>query len=159
EFEPHDDEIQYEVSSVRDGKKQTHARGILSDATEKSIARYADPAEIRESLTLRWEGEAGKKVFYREYQNNGIEYGPYFQGVQALWGSENESLGIIELPKEYQEDLSRYYLPVGLVDAALQCIGGIWRMDDRSNGSGDIYLPYSIGRFEVYHPLESRLFA
>jgi len=158
-FEPHDHEIQYEISSIRDGKKQTHARGLLSDAIRQSHQRSADLAEIKRSLTLRWEGEADKKIFYREYQKNGIEYGPYFQGVQALWGSENESLGLIELPKEYQEDLSRYHLPVGLVDSALQCIGGIWPADDRPNGNGEIHLPYSIGRFEVYRPLESQLFA
>ena len=159
ELELHDNEIQCEISSIGAGKKQTHARGILSHAARKSNVRSADPAEIRGSLTLRWEGEAGKKIFYREHQKSGIEYGPYFQGVQALWGSENESLGIIELPKEYQEDLSRYYLPIGLVNSALQCISGIWAADDRSNANHEIHLPYSIGRFEVYQPLESRLFA
>ncbi|HKX29264.1 MAG TPA: SDR family NAD(P)-dependent oxidoreductase, partial [Blastocatellia bacterium] len=159
ELEPHDNEVRYEISSIGEGRKQIHARGILSHAAGRSNVQSVDLAAIRGALALRWEGEAGKQIFYREYQKRGIEYGSYFQGVQALWGSEDESLGIIELPKEYQEDLSRYYLPIGLVDSALQCIGGIGLADDRLNADREIHLPYSIGRFEIYQPLESRLFA
>ena len=50
-----------------------------------------------------WEGQA----FMRPYSKVGIEYGEYFQGVQALWGTDQESLGLVQLPESYKKELVR----------------------------------------------------
>ncbi|WP_206600466.1 SDR family NAD(P)-dependent oxidoreductase [Chromobacterium sphagni] len=153
QLERHDGAIRFEIATTGESGRQVHAQGMVALDEAPRQAPAVDIEATLNRLELRWEGEAGRAEFYAWHRGKGIDYGPYFQGLAGLWGTAEESMGLVVLPAGCEADLVRYQLPPSIADAALQCVSGI------AAGAGDgLALPYSIGRIEVLRQPQGRVF-
>ena len=76
-----------------------------------------------------------------------MEYGPRFQGLQAIYRSAGESLGLVEMAAEADPELARYHCHPALLDAALQGMAAGLPDSYTEQGLG---IPVGIERYCVY---------
>jgi tyrocidine synthetase-3 len=132
-------EIVYEVYSWPDGEDKNeliHGQGRLG-YKQLPPAPSFDIARIKNRLTNQKQGGA----CYDLFQKTGIKYGASFQGIEALYYNEEESLSKINLPKE-----SGFVLQPGLLDCALQAFMQL----SAAKGLAGLMLPYSIKELKLY---------
>ncbi len=100
-----------------DGGWTRHAVGIVGRCEEAAAA----PAALAD-LTWPPEGSVPEHVdsFYDELGALGIECGPAFQGVRALWRRGEELFAELELAEEQARDGARFGVHPLLLDAAFQ---------------------------------------
>ncbi|WP_218651874.1 type I polyketide synthase [Nostoc sp. C052] len=84
------------------------------------------------------------KAFYQQLQQQGIDYGSSFQGLQKLQRGQNQALGQIQLPANLHQDCN-YWLHPALLDAAMQVVGGLVEIDRVCT-----YVPVGVERLIVY---------
>ncbi|MCY1071297.1 type I polyketide synthase [Nannocystis sp. RBIL2] len=91
------------------------ARATRCDATSPIIRDLAEiRARCRESLT----GDA----FYKKLNQQGLEYGPAFRGVQSLVHGPGEALAELRLPPALAATAERHRIHPALLDAGLHTI-------------------------------------
>ena len=152
ELKPGHDAIQFEVfSDGEGGRKVLHSQGKILYASDSELAApadYVDLAAIRARCTKVMDGRDAYPLF----KSFGLDLGPGFQSLHEVFRSEQESLGLLQLPASRLDDLQALLLHPSLVDGALQAgvaaqLGG---------ASSEMLVPFSIGEVEVIHPLPSR---
>ncbi|MFD0350627.1 polyketide synthase dehydratase domain-containing protein [Kitasatospora aburaviensis] len=90
-----------------------HATGTLTpDAPAVSSDLVAWPPAGAEPV--------GLDGCYRRFADLGIDYGPAFRGLRALWRRGEEVFAEVALAEEDRADAGRYGLHPALLDAALQ---------------------------------------
>ncbi|ANN18851.1 hypothetical protein SD37_26645 [Amycolatopsis orientalis] len=67
----------------------------------------------------------------------GLEYGPVFRGLRAVWERGDEVFAEVELPREEHAGAGDFGLHPALLDAGLHALGAV------SFGGGGAYLPFS----------------
>ena len=92
------------------------------------------------------------RELYRARGSVGVELGPPFRGLTALWQGEGEALGEIALPD--QVDRNGIEVHPLLLDACSQVMSG-----GRSTAEGDttVYMPFGWERLWLTGPLPERL--
>ncbi|GAA2184179.1 hypothetical protein GCM10009785_31020 [Brooklawnia cerclae] len=107
------------------------------------------PRVVPEEEFLRGlDGGASAVENYRSLlSDNGVGVGPAFKGVRRIHSDANRALGELGL-EEPVEGLESFEIPPSLVDGGFSGIGA-WICDDRPEDRG-LYLPFSIGRMELY---------
>jgi acyl transferase domain-containing protein/acyl-CoA synthetase (AMP-forming)/AMP-acid ligase II/acyl carrier protein len=85
---------------------------------------------------------------YRALAERGVEYGPAFRGVQALWSRETETVGRIGLPDAAGE--GAYLVHPALLDACLQALAGALHEKNDAIPVRDLYLPVSVAKLTVH---------
>jgi acyl transferase domain-containing protein len=83
------------------------------------------------------------KAHYQACSEQGLDYGPLFQGIVELHQGHGEALGLIRLPD--LADAGSYQLHPALLDACLQV--SLWALSDKTS---DAYLPVALERFQLY---------
>jgi NAD(P)-dependent dehydrogenase (short-subunit alcohol dehydrogenase family)/acyl carrier protein len=149
-------------SRANDSPWTLHASGNIVRATEVA----ATTAPSRPEFTLRNEGatdsqptevgfanvlqrlespdhQADITSRYQQSREQGIDYGPAFQGVEKLFHGDGEALGHIRLPEDLTA--SEYTLHPALLDACLQVGGSIF-----PNEPGHVYLPTGLARLTQF---------
>jgi acyl transferase domain-containing protein/acyl carrier protein len=66
-----------------------------------------------------------KEEFYYGLKMRGLNYGRDFQGVERIWGKENEALANIQWPESIQFQKDDFHLHPAVLDACLQVLAGI----------------------------------
>ncbi|WP_328338409.1 SDR family NAD(P)-dependent oxidoreductase [Micromonospora sp. NBC_00421] len=93
-----------------------HATAVLADT----------PADPTFDLTA-WPPPGAVPVpvegLYDDLVAQGYEYGPVFQGVQAVWRAGETVYAEVSLPSEAHADAARFGLHPALLDAALHAVG------------------------------------
>ncbi len=79
--------------------------------------------------------------FYPRLAENGLGYGPAFQGLRAAWSADGEIFAEVGLPTRQAEEAGRYLLHPALLDSALHALG-VAPSDD-PGGTGGPNLPFS----------------
>ncbi|MBI0300315.1 SDR family NAD(P)-dependent oxidoreductase, partial [Streptomyces sp. PRKS01-29] len=111
-----------------------HAHGLLGAAAPGAEARFdfgvwppvgAEPVDVS--------GE------YARAAENGLEYGPVFQGLKRAWRRDGEVFAEVELEEGERERAGQFGLHPALFDAALHAMGV---SEDLAGGSGSL-LPFS----------------
>ncbi|MGW0769414.1 SDR family NAD(P)-dependent oxidoreductase [Streptomyces sp. NPDC002676] len=96
-----------------------HAGGVLSPG-----ARAMAPAE---SVGQAWPPAGAAPVeldgFYERLATLGLDYGPVFQGLRAVWRGDGEVFAEVALPEQAAGDATRFGLHPALLDAALHALG------------------------------------
>ncbi|MGY1583073.1 SDR family NAD(P)-dependent oxidoreductase [Streptomyces sp. MN13] len=96
-----------------------HAGGVLSAG-----ARTAAPAE---TVGQVWPPAGAEPVdltgFYERLAALGLDYGPVFQGLRAVWRGDGEVFAEVALPEQATGDAARFGLHPALLDAALHALG------------------------------------
>ncbi|MBO3682732.1 type I polyketide synthase, partial [Streptomyces sp. NEAU-YJ-81] len=91
-----------------------HAHGLLGSAAPSSEARFdfgVWPPVGAESVDVSGE--------YVRAAENGLEYGPAFQGLKRAWRRDGEVFAEVELPEGERERAGQFGLHPALFDAAL----------------------------------------
>lgn len=141
------EQLIFEIQSTQEDKIVTHSKGTVRKEIEPKVNQepYISVEEVKSRSTMEFEG----LELYRRFSKVGIDYGPYFQSIQHIWGNQFESLSILKIPQGHEEQFGQYTLHPSLVDGALQTIAGIEGHDD------DLKLPYSVECVEVKRPLSA----
>ncbi|MFD5387121.1 SDR family NAD(P)-dependent oxidoreductase [Streptomyces sp. NPDC127074] len=111
-----------------------HAHGVVGSAAPVSDTQFdfgVWPPAGAESVDVSGE--------YVRAAENGLEYGPVFQGLKQAWRRGDEVFAEVELPEEEGDRAGQFGLHPALFDAALHAMGV---SESLSGGSGS-RLPFS----------------
>ncbi|MFF5449569.1 SDR family NAD(P)-dependent oxidoreductase, partial [Streptomyces sp. NPDC012888] len=116
------------VFSRRDESWTQHAGGRLGESRGPAAAGF-------ESLR-QWPVAGSERVdlsdFYEHFREQGIDYGPAFQGLTELWRDEQSAYGLVRLPEEVPA--GDFGIHPALLDAALHVLKGSAAAQERSTG-------------------------
>ncbi|MET9611172.1 SDR family NAD(P)-dependent oxidoreductase, partial [Streptomyces sp. NPDC006512] len=84
---------------------------------------------------------------YTELAEEGVAYGPLFQGLKAAWRRGAELFTEVALPDDVRRDAARFGLHPALLDAGLHAIG---HGDDAARTSSGALLPFSWAGVSLY---------
>ncbi|ELS02296.1 polyketide synthase family protein [Xenococcus sp. PCC 7305] len=104
-------------SSNNNDQWQLHSSGRVVPLVSK-----AEDIDL-ESLQNKFIGaELDIKQYYQQCQKRGLNYGQSFRAIKKLWATDNQALGLIELPNNLTKNSNNYYLHPALLDACLQIL-------------------------------------
>ncbi|WP_157881440.1 type I polyketide synthase, partial [Streptomyces phaeochromogenes] len=113
-----------------------HAEGILTpDTTPTNTPTDTETWPPERAAVVSLEG------FYDRLAEQGLTYGPVFQGVRALWQRGDEVFAEVELPAQAVEQAAGFGLHPALFDAALHALAGTGQ-DDGGQEPG-AHLPFA----------------
>ncbi|HEX2134052.1 MAG TPA: SDR family NAD(P)-dependent oxidoreductase, partial [Actinophytocola sp.] len=93
-----------------------HASGLLGTSAEPTTADWAASWPPADTEPVALDG------FYDRIGDLGVDYGPAFQGLRAVWRRGDELFAEVALPEEVRADAGRYGLHPALLDAALHAM-------------------------------------
>ncbi|MDY6949878.1 MAG: type I polyketide synthase [Thermodesulfobacteriota bacterium] len=123
-----------------------HASGtVLAEKGDAKKTR-ADISGLKE----RYRQKLSVQEYYQGSQDTGIDYGPTFQGIEAIWKRDEQALGRIRLPdiSERETDKNQYLLHPVMLDCAFQLLKAV----SPREGDNTLYLPIGLDRLEVCGP-------
>jgi acyl transferase domain-containing protein/NADP-dependent 3-hydroxy acid dehydrogenase YdfG/acyl carrier protein len=130
----------------------THAEGVLvqrgSDLTKEEMAielggRAWPPTEAEPLAT---------DELYDRAAERGLEYGPAFQGLRAVWRRGEELFAEAELPEGQETEAGLFGLHPALLDAALHALG-VGRLAGLGDGRSELmWLPFSWEDVRLHAP-------
>ncbi len=143
-------EIAFEVRTIA-GKRQpvVHCQGWLSFGAAAREVQVVDLEAIRQRCPDP-EGKT-KEACYRQFQQQGLVYGPTFQVIEEVIGNQTETLVRLGLPTEVTGEA--YILHPSLLDGALQSMIGLTGGDNAPNPG--LYLPFALNKLELLAPLST----
>ena len=96
---------------------QAHASGRLS-LLSVSAPVPMDLAALQASMSA----SLSKAQHYYNMHARGLQYGPSFQGIEALWQGEQSALAKIVVPPSLVDKVNDYHLHPALLDACFQSL-------------------------------------
>jgi acyl transferase domain-containing protein/aryl carrier-like protein len=117
--------------------------------------KIESPAVDRPSIQARCRTETRGAECYPKFASRGIDYGPWFQGIDKIWSRNGESLSRITAPPGIAAELDDYRLHPVVLDACLQTISSTLP-EKRDEG---LYLPVEIDRVRVYGRTTAEMWA
>ncbi|HWO22760.1 MAG TPA: amino acid adenylation domain-containing protein [Kofleriaceae bacterium] len=132
-----------------------HASGRIAaaPAAEPARPRPVDLAAIQGRLT-----RLAATTHYASLEQLGLRYGPAFRGLQELWRTDGEVLGLVHRPAELETEPRTSAFHPALLDAALlQAIYAAVPVAQLAGAAGDTFVPTGIGRFRMLAPLRERV--
>lgn len=129
-----------------------HAQGEFVLAQKQE--RFENNLLPIDDIKARCSRTIGKTVHYTKCQEKGVDYGVHFQGLEYIWGNDEEALGLLQLPSICERDFQQYDLHPALVDSALQAIAGLF--DPLQTDSTQPMLPYAVEKVEHIRSLPKR---
>ena len=144
ELKTDENDITYEVKSIRDNMEETHSKGrIVIKDNDVQEENYIDISEIERKCT--------KTILNNEFYSwlaseSGIEYGEYFRGIKKVNISKKETLAEISLPSKFDYETSEYYCHPVLMDCALQTMACLF---GQSEEKGITKIPFSVEEVNI----------
>ena len=132
-----------------------YAQGEFILARQKDGTK--EPPLSIEDIKTRCSRKMDKLTHYTTCREKGVDYGVHFQGLEQIWGNDEEALGLFQLPACCERDFQQYQLHPTLVDSALQAIAGLF--DPLQTKTGQPMLPYAVEKVERVRPLPTRGYA
>jgi acyl transferase domain-containing protein len=100
-------------------------------------------AEDQRAIRVRCHEELSVKEHYASLRARGIEYGPSFRAVRAVFCGNNEAFGELALPKEAAAEAGMYHFHPVLLDGCLQLLAAAG--SKVAGGTpGETYLPVAV---------------
>ena len=150
------DEFSFQIFSLHESDAWTlHVSGRMEVAAPGSEPRLEDMS--LEDVKARCQNEVDVETFYDSLHEIGLDYRPYFQGVNKLWRREGEMLAQVQLPDELIAEAAENHLHPALLDGCFQ--PGLlhytlpqlgFDLDADEDAVGDIYIPVGFQRFAVF---------
>ena len=141
-----------------------HATGVLASqgpqAAQEQVSLLAgDVWPPAGAEVVQLEG------FYDRLADEGLEYGPVFQGLSAVWRRGDDLFAEVALPEEQFSQASRYAVHPALLDAALHPMLAIMDIDggghdgpgSERDAGGRMRLPFSWSGVGLHATGASRL--
>jgi acyl transferase domain-containing protein/acyl-CoA synthetase (AMP-forming)/AMP-acid ligase II/acyl carrier protein len=122
-----------------------HASVVVRDdaPAEPSLSRFSP-----DRVATDYPDPISSDEHYRALAERGVEYGPAFRGVQALWSREAQTVGRIRLADAAGE--GAYLVHPALLDACLQALAGALHEKNDAIAVRDLYLPVSVAKLTVH---------
>ena len=139
-----------------------HAKGRVAVSAEDDDAVSCGVAASvgLDELKNRCDKRASADDIYERLSREALHYGPYFQGMKALWlGKDKEVLGQVELPEANQQDAEEYLLHPALLDSCLHVMAGVVADDANLREGRPPFLPVGIKRLRVFCPAGLKVFS
>jgi len=135
----------YSLASSADENNGTpswtpHASGKLL-VKEKEPIVEVDLAAMRAQCTQ----EIPVEELYKWYQEQGIDYGPSFLGLEQVWRHSQGTLGKVNLVKELVPEAGKYQLHPVLLETCLAILKEI----PSDEGQRNTYVPVGLDRLRV----------
>jgi NADPH:quinone reductase-like Zn-dependent oxidoreductase/SAM-dependent methyltransferase len=117
------------------------ARALRSSSVPQAPAHY-DASDERgfESVDTQ--------IFYSQLEERGLEFGPLFQGVEALRRGARDAIGEATLPQPLHSEAAHYRIHPVLLDACLQVLAAVSRPTDPRG----LFLPVQIATCRLEQP-------
>ncbi|MEG8281325.1 SDR family NAD(P)-dependent oxidoreductase, partial [Streptomyces sp. AHA2] len=136
------DALPVDIYSRPDGGSDTTPWTLHATGTLTGTGAQAPP-----HLDLRaWPANGAERVgldgFYPDLFEQGLEYGPVFQGLTELWRAGNVAYGLVQLPEQARPDAEGFALHPALLDAALHTLAATQKSDPDGDGSDGVLLPF-----------------
>ena len=148
-------EFSFQIFSLHESDEwKLHVSGHMEVAAPGSEPRLEEIS--LETVKARCQNEVDVETFYTSLQNIGLDYRPYFQGVNKLWRREGEMLAHVQLPDELVAEAKNNHLHPALLDGCFQPgllhytlpqLGFESAKDE--DAVGDIYIPVGFQRYSV----------
>ena len=131
----------FQVFSRGEGEEEwcLHAEGRLTAAG--AGAAHADLA----LLQARCSEPATVEHHYEGLRRRGLDFGPAFLGVEAIWRGDGEALGLVRLSEGLEASGYRFFHPA-LLDACFQVVAAAL---PRTVGEEHTYVPMSMEGFRA----------
>jgi myxalamid-type polyketide synthase MxaE and MxaD len=97
-----------------------HATASFVPASPTSNGREGQPSLAE--LQARCTEQIRSDDLYASLAARGLEYGPAMRAIAAVWRTDGEALGRVELPESLHHGAERYRIHPVLLDAALQTL-------------------------------------
>ncbi|MCW5254747.1 SDR family NAD(P)-dependent oxidoreductase, partial [Streptomyces sp. SHP 1-2] len=113
-----------------------HADGLLATGAERpgwDLSAWPPPGAEHVDV----------EDLYPRLAEDGLGYGPAFQGLNRLWKRGEELFAEVRLPGELHEDAARFGVHPALLDAALHAAAAV-------AGPGGVRLPFSFDRVTLH---------
>jgi acyl transferase domain-containing protein/acyl carrier protein/SAM-dependent methyltransferase/NADP-dependent 3-hydroxy acid dehydrogenase YdfG len=140
----------YEIKSHNQGRPLPYSRGEI----DVDLLSPGQPQERQrlslEDIKTRCTQHLDANTFYSRFAAVGITYGPYFKGVVQAWGNEQEALGELSLPPEFERERPRCILHPCLADGALQTIMAVTHLHNPMRQH--TIVPFYVEEVEILHP-------
>lgn len=99
--------------------------------------------------------------FYETTAKAGLELGPSFQGVEAVFANGERGLGSVSVPDVVMQDRDRFLFHPAVLDSAFQlsCFGPLLHVThQRKPRDFSLVIPVKIGSLRFYRPLREACF-
>jgi acyl transferase domain-containing protein/acyl carrier protein len=150
-----DGAVSFQIYSCPEPSGESAKPWILH-ASGKVSARHVDgllPAAEAESF-VEFQHRCREKVsradYYRQLDQNGIQYGPFFQSITQLWFDGKDVLGELQIPTEEGADSSTYHLHPAVLDGCLQVLGAAIATEAKRDGKQGICIPTRIDTILIH---------
>jgi acyl transferase domain-containing protein len=134
-----------------------HAEGVLLVEGQDASGGEAQIAERGVLLAGGyWPPEGARAVpidgLYERLAEQGLEYGPVFQGLHGVWRRGDDVFAEVSLSQAEQDEASSFGVHPALLDGALQATGLDLDRQARELGKGQegVRLPFSFGAVKLY---------
>lgn len=128
---------------------QEHATGEVV----RGALPVLDGPESFDAVAARCDKTMSAATYYAQLAEQGLEYGPAFQGITELWLGDSEVLARIVAPADIQTDYGAYELHPALLDA---CFQSFVALDPHRNGAEPaVTLPVGVRRIQALRKLQA----
>jgi acyl transferase domain-containing protein/aryl carrier-like protein/SAM-dependent methyltransferase len=151
--------IEYEIYSHEQDADAVPVREIVhcqgqASFTSASATIKLDIAGIKARTVAQ---ELAGSGIYSDYRKRGLDYGPAFQGITAVFRGEGEVLACLRLPAACESGADDFLLHPCLMDGALQsAIALAPQLDSRSSQPS---LPFELGSVRVLAGSQTQMLA
>ncbi len=101
-----------------------HASGVLASAEQGAVSGRAPELPVDGLAGEAWPPAGAEAVeldgFYEALADAGLEYGPAFRGLRAVWRRDGELFAEVSLAQEQRATAGLFGMHPGLLDAAVQ---------------------------------------
>lgn len=143
----HENQNQFKITDV--GYQDIYTSGNVAVRETEPAAEYVNTENFAFTNSL-----AGKQLYQRFFEN-GMEYGPMFQGITKVSWNDEEALSCMQLNSEYVSDFEEFVLHPAIMDAALQTISVLWTNEDANVA----VVPYRIHTIEIRQSISAKAYA
>ncbi len=127
------------VSRNENGDWRHHAEGKITTVGDVGAHRDAPLQDAQN----RCNESSSIDEHYRQIQENGLDFGAGFRGLEQIWRGDGETLGFVRLPDDLANDAGRYHIHPALLDACLQVLTAALPNDA-------LYLPVSLDNIQIF---------
>jgi len=146
-LEPIDDGYRFSILSCPEAEQHQgpwtlHAEGVVSLSHDNPDEA---PADRLAATAMAVDSELDIAAYYQSYRQQGLDYGPRFQGIRSLSVRDRTVSGLITLASADSDEAGRYLLHPALLDSCLQLLKAA--LPESNNQR---YLPVGLAQLALY---------
>jgi acyl transferase domain-containing protein/acyl carrier protein len=134
------------------GEWTRHASGVLAPAVAQRRPDATSEAHAALLAGEQWPPLGAEPIeiddLYGRLLEQGVEYGPVFQGLRAAWRREDDVFAEVSLPAGELEQAHAYGIHPALLDSAFHTVLGL--PAGAAPGGGGLRLPFSFAGVELH---------